>query len=710
MALVTGCCKNMSEKDKSQQQEPQENTDFSGDVGVQKVVANTGNGSTRLGSISIYPSKRMAQFDNGDSLAFAAIDDRNPDKAYVAVVAGKGQLPRWVSADNYESLADSSLLRLIKHGVVYWPPSGEQKYVFVYDASVGESILPKGGVANLNWRQTEINEYLIAPMARILRTMKDRGFFHGSIRPDNIFYKGRNKNQPIILGDCLSVFPHSSQPALFMSVEKAAAEPFGRGAGTIEDDIYAFGVSLVLILRKHNEIAGLSDYEILQRKIEHGSYAAIVGNERFQTKYVELLRGMLSDDPTQRWNIDDIFLWLDGTRMTPPALARRKKANRPFVFRDNKYLFSDLLALDLAAHVGETLKVVENGELKQWIDKAFSDKELSDSYERAIERGKAGTLSRQDRSSVTVTNVVLALNPVLPIFYRGRVFTYDGIGGLMARTCFEGGVLPIFASALQNNILDWAASRKTIPQNEVLTLIKSFDVCRTILRQKKRGNSIEKCIYYLCRNAPCFSDKLNKYFVCDAESCLMSFEDLSSKGGQIALFMDQHCMAFFSIHEKKLFERIVYDLGQPDKNHQIAGNLRFFAMLQKKTKIKSLPAIAKVFVESLSGVYQVYNNVKLREQIIDNVRKEAQKGNLVGMSASIDNHIVRQRDSKAFQLAKREFKLLQYEYDQYNRRLAHKSTYGVVNGQETAALIAWTIAAIVTLMSVFAYISGYQIF
>ncbi len=663
-----------------------------------------------LDGITIYPSKRLPQFDNGESLAYAAVEARGSGRKYAAIIADKGHLPRWASADNYDSLADASLLRLISHGVVFWPSDGKQKYAFIYDASVGDCIISENGMSNHGWRQTEINDFLITPMARILKTMSDRGFPHGSIRPDNIFYSGRNKNHPIMLGDCLSVFPQSSQPALFLSVEKASAEPFGRGGGSLADDIYAFGVSLALILRKHDELEGLSDKEILQQKIEYGSYVAIVGNERLQTRYVELLRGLMHDDPSQRWTLDDIDSWLDGSRMTPPALIRRKKANRPFVFRGKKYLFPDALALELAENVADTLKAVEGGELEQWIDKAFNDKDFSESYAAAIERGSSGALSSKDSADVTVANIVLALNPMLPVFFKGRVFTYDGVGGILARTCFEGGDTSVFGLALQQNILDLAASMKTISQNEVLAMIKSFDVCRTILRQRKSLNSIEKCMYHLCRTAPCFSDQFKNYFVCDAGSCLESFEDLSAKGGQIALFMDQHCIAFFSVHEKRLIERVAYDLGQPDKDKQIAGNLRFLAMLQKKAGILSLPAIAKVFKDSLAGVYTVYNNIKLREQIVDSVQKEAERGNLVGMSFLIDNHAARQRDNKAFQLAKREYKILQYEYDQYNRKLVNKSTYGVANGQETASLISWVIATIITVMSVFAFVSGYRIF
>ena len=662
-----------------------------------------------LDNIIIDPERPLPQFDNGESLAYAAKDSRDASKNFIALVADHGQLPRWMAADVYEGLSEPSLVRLYNHGAIYWPPAVKEQYAFVYWGNAGECIMPESGICNLNWRQTEINDYIIEPMTRIIKAMKDRNFSHGAIRPKNMFFSGRDKRKPIILGDCLSVFPNSSQSAFFLSVERAAAEPFGRGNGTVADDIYAFGVSLAMILSKHNELEGVTDHEIMRRKVEVGSYAAIVGTERLQTRYVELLRGLLHDDATSRWGEEEIISWLDGTRMTPPPMPRRKKANRPLAFHGKKYLFPDTLALDLAENPAETLKLVESGDLAQWIEKAFNDKELNENYLRAMERSAASGSSK-DGGGVIVTHIALALNPMLPIFFKGRVFTYDGIGGLMARTCFEEGDLSVFENALQNNILDLAASLKTILQNEVVNLIKSFDVCRTIIRQKKRGNSMEKCIYHLCRSAPCLSPNLKNHFVHDAMSFLRSFESLSAKGGQIAIYMDQHSIAFFSVHETRLIERVMYDLNQSDKDSQIAGNLRFLAMLQKKARIKALPAIARVFDDSLGGVYKVYNNIKLREQIVSGVKKEAQKGNLIGMSGLIDNHVARQRDSKAFELAKREYKLLQYEYDQYNRRLANKITYGIVNGQETASLISWIIATAITVMSVFAFMSGYRIF
>ena len=659
--------------------------------------------------MSIDSGKRLPQFDNGRSYAYEGVDNRDKSKKFIAIVAETSQLPRWPAINVYDGLADTSLLRLVGSGVLRWPHSNKQQYVFLYQGGLGECLVKPSEFSKITWRHPDVTNYFIAPMARILKEMSEKSFSHGSIRPNNIFYAGADKNKPVILGDCLSAHPHSTQPSVFLPISKALAEPLGRGNGSLMDDIYAFGVSLAMFLRKNDELEGMSEEDIVRKKIEMGSYATIIGAERFQPTFLELLRGVLHDDESVRWKLEDIFSWLDGSRMTPPALSRRKKANRPFVFNGRKYLYPDALALDLQANPAEVSKVVENEELTQWIEKSFTDKELEDNYNKALERASS-VGSVKDNKDFVVTQLSMALNPALPIHYKGINFTYDGLGGLMARAAYEDVDLSLFKDIILQNILDHAVSLKPLPQTEILAYIKGFDSCRATLRQKNSGTGVERCVYMMCKNAPCLSPQFKDFFVCSDKSALLTFEYLSKKGEQTAIFLDRHCTAFFATHNARLMERVVYDLNSVDKNKKIVGNLRFLAIVQHRSKVTSVPAIANVFIGALSGVYKLYNNVNLRKKIEEGVKFEAQEGNLVGMSALIDNESARAKDQKAFEIAKREYRMLQNEYDQYNRRLANKKTYGVVNGRDAAALVSWTIATGITLMTVMAFLSGYRMF
>ncbi len=669
--------------------------------------ANIDPSHIRFGrSVYINPSRRLPQFDNGRSLAYYAYDSQNKNSRLIAIVSGVENIPRWKLTKAYTSLADTSFMRLVGSGIVNWSLENKQKYVFMYSGNLAECLVEKGSFSDNHWRHPDTVEYLIQPMARMLKEMSDRNFVHGSIRPSNIYYSSVDRNNPVILGDGLSVRPNSTQDALFFSPDKAMAEPLGRGKGSIKDDLYAFGVSLVLFLRKTDPFAGMSDEDIVRRKMEIGSYAALIGNERFPASFLDLFRGVLHDDYSSRWGVDELFIWLDGTRLTPEALIKKKKANRPISFAGNKYLYAELLAFDLHKNVSELASMVEDGSLGRWIERSVDSAPMFERYEKALE----SSLAFASNKDYLAVQVAMALNKALPINYKGRCFTYDGLGDMMAKSACDGGDLSYYRDVINLNLPDLALANSGLPRNEIIAMLKQYDACRTSLRMSTMGYGIERCIYILCDGVACLSPKFKGYFVNGDVSVIMAFEELCKRGGQVAFMLDQHLAAFFYVISPNIMESVSYDINSPDKDNKIAGNLRFMAALQKRSAIASVPAIAKVFLESLSGVYKAFNNKKMQQVIKEGVEKAANAGDLIGMSSLLDDTTSLARDKKAFQIASAEYRILENEYNDYNVKLANKNTYGVANGHDFAAIVSWLAATIITVIVVLAFISGNRIF
>lgn len=674
--------------------------------------ADQGNGVQNSGlvpfgqSIRIDPMRPLERLRNGRSKAYDAFDSNNRTKKYIAFVADKKSLPRWRDVSIYSKLLDTSFLRLIGSGVVQWPQDGKQKFVFLYEAGIGQCLLKPGAFAKTTWRQPDIVSYFIKPMANILKEMRDCSFTHGSIRPDNIFYSGADANAPILLGDGLSVQPHSSQPPLFLTCERALAEPMGRGNGSISDDIYAFGVSLALFLRKNDELAGMSDEDIVYKKLEVGSYNTLVGNERLPATFMELLRGILHDDRTKRWTVEDIFSWLDGSRVSPQANTKRVKANRPFSFNGRKYLYADTLAMDLHKDTEAVANLIEDGQLTKWVETSLNNAQIYENYLKAIEYASS---QRNDPDFVAL-QVSLSLYPHLPLRYQGRSFAFDGLGGLLAQAVMDGDELKFYKQVLRLNILDKALMARSPTQATLLFYMRQFDGARLALKSMRTGYGIERVLYILSPNTPCLSPMFDEFFVYNPASALRAYESLSARPGQIAFYLDAHGIAFFLLSNVSLIERCMLNLSAPDKDKQIKGNLKFLASLQKVTKTAALPNIAKVMRESLVGVYKRFKHVKLREKVQAAVEQAAQAGDLIAMSGLIDDERTLARDNFAFKRAMKEYRILQEEYNEYNRRLSQKSSYGKVNGRDTAALVAWTLSTLLTLVSVFSFLYGYEIF
>ncbi len=657
-------------------------------------------------TVYINPKKRLPQFDNGNSLAYHAYDTKDKGSALIAIVAGVEDIPRWNLVSTYAGLADTSFMRLIGSGIVNWSLEKRQKYVFMYSGNVGACIVEKGGFSDHHWRHPDIVEYFIQPMARMFREMGDKGFSHGSIRPSNIYYSANDKNNPVILGDGLSVCLGSSQEPLFFSPSRALACPMGRGQTSLKDDIYAFGVSLTLFLRKTDPFNGVSDEDIVRKKIEVGSYATLIGNERFPASFLELLRGILHDDCNSRWGVDEIFSWLDGTRLTPEALIKKKKANRPISFAGQKYLYAELLALDIHKNINELATIVGDGTLGRWVERSIDDVVIAERFAKALERSAAA----ENDKDYLAAQMIIALNPTLPVYYKGKCFTYDGLGAMMVETVCGGGDLKYYKDVLNFNLPDQMMVGANLPQNEVISGLKQYDTCRSSLKMTALGGGVERCIYILCNNAVCLSPKLKGYFINGDKAVIMAFEELCKRGGQVALMLDQHLAAFYHVISSSLMGSVSYDLGSPDKDKKIAANLRFMAALQKRAKIDSVPALARVFQESLSGTYKAFNNKKMQQMIKASVDEAASVGDLPKMAAMLEDKTSLARDKKAFEIASAEYRLLDNEYNEYNRKLANKKAYGIANGHDVAAVVSWLAATIITVIVVLTSISGNRIF
>ncbi len=659
-------------------------------------------------NLVINPLNRLPHFDNGHVKAYDAFDKQVKNKKYIALVSGIEDLPRWSSVASYDALSDLSFMRLERTGVVKWG-DGRERHVVVYMAGVGDPLVPEGGFSSVSWRHPDIISLFIQPMARILREMSDKSFYHGSIRPSNIYHGSLNKDKPIVLGDGLSAQPSSTQPSVFLPIEKAMTDPMGRGEGSLADDVYAFGVSLVLFLRKNDELSSLSDAEIVRRKIEYGSYASLIGGERFQASFLELLRGVLHDDAALRWKVEDIFSWLDGTRLTPPPSIKRKKANRPFNFHGKKFLFADTLALELQENPNDVAAVVDDGSLARWINKSIDDTSLQERYEKVIDRvASAGGVA--ENKDYLVSQLRMALNPALPIIYKDHSFTYDGLGSILAHAISSGKDFDFAKEALRLSLCDHALASTKLSQAEFVAYLKVLDTCRASLKQNKMGYGVERCVYLLFKEAPCFSEKLKNYFVTGYAQALIAFEDLCKKGGQTALFFDSHLMAFFTVVNSSVMERCVYDITSKEKERQVQGGLRFFAVMQQRAGSFKAPAVAHVFLESLSGAVKSFKNRGKRKEVMEGLEAAAAEGDLLTMSALLDDERSLAADGKGFQLAAYEFNMLQNEYNEYSRRLSNRKTYGVVNGHDAASIVAWVVATAINMIVVLAYLSGYKVF
>lgn len=647
--------------------------------------------------IEILCGNPLPEYDAGPVKAYLARSIGRGQGEYFALICERHAMPRVFTIAPYKGFSNEMLVPLVTSGVVFWPPTREERYAFVYKNVLGKRIHKSGAPEALGWRQETVMEAIVKPMAQLLREFRDSNFVHGAIRPSNMFTDSATGKLPkVVLGDCLSLPPSYLQPVLYEPIERSMAQISGRGEGVLQSDLYSWGVTLAVFLRAHDPMHDMSDEEIIKEKLEFGSYAAITGKDRFKGSILELLRGLLHDDQKERWTIDEVMTWLDGRRLSPKQSQKLKKAARPLTFNDNKYFYAPLLAMDLERNLPDILRLVDEGDMDQWLERSLEEEELTERVTTQIKSSKEkGTGPGYEER--LASNLSVALDPMAPIRYKGLHLMGDGIGSAIVEAfCRKVDLQPFVDLFTQGFAFTWLTSSKNL-MLDTGALISRFDQCRNYIRHGKPGYGIERCIYTLSTECPCLSEKLKPYYVQSPEELLIAYEDLCRKGNAPAMFLDRHSMAFLSAKEPKVIDPYLMDLSSVEDHRRVMGNLKCLAGIQKRFDMDSFPGIAKVFVEALPVVYARFHDREVRAKMETTVKKFAADGDLVKMEAVLGNTEIASQDYSSFRKAMFEYSELSKEYNNLLLRLDDKGVFGKSTGKEFAAIVSSGLAAVVIL-------------
>lgn len=662
------------------------------------------------GKIQISLNSPLQRYNMGDNKAYRATLKDEPTTGLIAIVCEPATLPRLKHAQTYSKIINPNVARLVSQGATYWPPAKQERYILVYFENWGHALLAPDAKMAMGWKADDVMDVIVKPMINVLRDFKDKDFVHGGIRPTNIFgATAEGGVKKIVLGDGLSTPASYLQPALFEPIERAMSAPIARGTGTPADDLYAFAVMLAVMLRHNDPLAGLNNDQIIRRKIELGSYATITGKDRFKGEILELLRGLLHDDPTQRWTIDEVLVWLDGRRLSPKQALVRKKAPRPISFMDEKYFYLPNLAMDLGSNPTEVKRIIDDDTLMQWLKRSVEDEAAMMRVEKALANAKEGGTGKgyEDRLA---SNLSAALDTLAPFRFHGHGMSGDGVGIALAQAIVTKQDLKFFTNLLSSNVvLNWLGSY----QNEsvdISGLFTRFEQCRRFVKSSKTGEGIERCLYVLSPGSFCLSELLEEYTVVSPADLLRAFEDLCQQKRVPPFFLDRHSVAFLMERDHKSIEHCLYDLNSGQKHKVVLGNLKCLASLQQRYNVKNLTGLSQVFAKKMSSVYERYHDRNVREKLEEGVKALANSGNLVKMAALVDNVDVVQKDAKGFKAAQVEYEKLRREAQDLEFRLEDKDNFGLETGREWAAVASSALAIIVIIGSAMALFSGDKFF
>jgi hypothetical protein len=658
-------------------------------------VTTTGSDGRILlgGEIEIFPAKPLEEYASFETRAYEARDIRG-GKPLLAMTAGRSRCPRTSIVGTYQAVKSPHLLKLVTAGIVEWPVEAKQVYVFVFDMPPARRLLPAGTVKTLRVSDERIVPGLIQPIVGVLQELQASDLVHGALTADNIFMAGGEGSEIAILGECLSSAPFFRHSAIFETIERAMAQPSGRGPGTIKNDLYALGVCVAMTLRGGNPLAGKTTEEVLAEKIEHGTYSALIGGERLPAYLVEFLRGVLHDDESARWDLDDALRWLEGRRLSAKQPHNVLKARRPFVFREKKYWELRTLAIALSAHISDTVALIEKDSLDLWLKRNFEDRDLEARLETFWKKSDGALRER------VVADLAQVLDPYAPVRYKDIAVFPLGFGTALAEAMARGEDVQDYADLVSLQLFNgWVNQRyEEIP--DASGIVTLFEKCRNFLAQKMPGYGIERVVYMLNKEIVCLSPALRDFYVLGPGHLLLALERLAQRGQRLEHVLDRHMIAFISVREPKMIDPYLGHIISHDRGYQVIGILRALAAIQRRFRIQPVPALARALLGHMGPAVERFYDHDLRQEVARRLTGAGEGGNLSALLDIVDSPAIVQEDQMRFAQARREFAILMRERAALEQQLARRSTFGLASGRQVAMLISLVIGAASVMLTV----------
>jgi hypothetical protein len=582
--------------------------------------------------------------------AFAASDKENPQQALVAFIC-RADLPQRLHF--YTALEDRHIAGILKvfHSGVVEIDGGHRRY-FILERPLGGRIIDLSAQGR-GLPEPIVTERFLPVLIDIMDSLEHQGLTHRRIRPENLYYLDKAQ-QSLVLGEGFTEPPGYSQPAICETVERSMAHPIGRGEGSNSSDLYALGVTLTMLLRGRDPTLGKSEQQIQEMKMSKGSYVTLVGDHRITGPTEKLLRGLLNDDISQRWTIEDTKGWAWGNTRSLRHIPSGVRARRPLIIGGEEIFYDRMAAVKIAGLGDGATEFVKKSGLVGWIKQSLGDKDKADYVAQAIAQAQPGNALAND---LLVTRVCGALDPLGPVRYRGLALCNDGFGAAVAAALGTGdlalqGTLSEFFKT--SYLAGWEASQKMSRENAGGDI--DYAKLTGWMENAAPGFGLERCLYELNQATPCLSPMIITFGALDLGSVLQCINAAIVTANEGVEIFDRHVAAFVAARSEdaaKMVPALSVSGGDPaERNLTIIG---LFGAMQTASDCGALINLAKRMEGRLPPILEFYHSKNRRKSLSEQVRLYAAVGDLSGMFKVVGNRQVRRLDESECRQAAAEY-------------------------------------------------------
>ncbi|WP_374651797.1 hypothetical protein [Dongia sp.] len=568
----------------------------------------------------IAPGQRLPAHDCGMAEAYAATDRVDASRKIFALIA-PGHLPnRGLGIAPTRNAAGAYLMWPVAASIVDWPVGVEggeilwgRRPAFIYSVPVGEKLLGANGqIPQLN--ESQLLKNFIQPAIQLLRDLVLMNCPHRAIRPQNIYFQSGNAGD-VMFGDCLASPPGGAQPVAFETVDSAMSDPIGRGIGSIADDIYAIGVTALMLYLGRDPVASFSDEQIINAKINSGSFSTMAGGEKLAPSLAEMFRGMLCDKVSDRWTIKHLEGWMTGAHFNPTLPSIPQRSSRPLKFCGGEYLNKPALAHAMSRHWNDAIVLLAGGDFDNWYKRGFGDEKAPDKMMR-IQGLSAAYGSQSGIRDRTVARFIIHMGGHLPLCYKDIRTTLMGMGSMLSHYYERKEQVQQIAEMMHARLPHaWFEEQPNL-RPEQMQLRRSLEIIDKVIDRQAPGYGIERVLYELDRGTPCKSPLIADYYVVDIADLLPAIDAAIPGAPHGTLPIDRHIAAFIATNMKRSMDNELIGLAnRADDITYRTAILRLLAIVQRVNQQYELPRLTQVVIEMLEPVIAAFHNTGMREHI-----------------------------------------------------------------------------------------------
>jgi eukaryotic-like serine/threonine-protein kinase len=575
----------------------------------------------------VVDAARALNGTGGGQPAYAARDIRTGRADLMAIAVSRAEPVR---ANALRDLSEpiENLLGPLAAGIARGP-DGEQALFVITSAPQGPSLQAIGKP----WPELSLVTTILRPAAQVLLQLESRRLTHRAIRSNNLFIAG--PGQPVTLGAAWAAPPGLHQPPAYQPFYHLMCQPLGQGDGTIADDIYALGCLLIALATGTEPLANLDRAAVLKRKLELGSFAALVGEARIPSLIADLARGMLADDPDHR---PTPTMLLDPVTARGRRVAARppRRAPRPLPVGGIAAWDARTLAEAISREPEAGFRALMDGSVTNWLRRGLGDAGLCARIEELFRQRQAEPVQPDGPAdAILAMRVVAILEPLAPLSWRGAVFWPDGLGTALAaamhqdRTQRERLEEAIAVEAIGT----WAAMRED--RCDLASLRYEARANQAILRVRPPAGGVLRLAYTLNPLLPCGGAMGARHWVINLDTVADAMEAIVRDGREP---FDTDCIAFLAAHVSRDLEIEINALAaHHDPEFPAMPWLRILARLQTRYAPRPMMALTKWLVTQAEPLTAGFHNRAKRDALKTKLEALAADGIFAPIVAALDD-------------------------------------------------------------------------